>query len=91
MLVVLAAGPVGSNHFDTERTVSLYLGSALVLVLGLLAARWENPSSGVVLGVLAGVAFGGSPISTRALVDPHFDAETSAFIPWFRTRAQPQR
>ena len=76
VLVVLAAGPVGSTYFETERTVMLYLGSALTLVLGLLAARWENPSSGVVLGVLAGVAYGGSPISTRALVDPHWNAET---------------
>jgi hypothetical protein len=54
----------------------LYLGSAVTLVLGLLVARWEHPASGVVLGALAGIAYGGSPISTRALVDPHLDAET---------------
>jgi drug/metabolite transporter (DMT)-like permease len=76
VLVVLAAGPVGSNHFATERTVMLYLGSAVTLVLGLLAARWDSPASGVTLGALAGIAYGGSPISTRALVDPHFNAET---------------
>jgi drug/metabolite transporter (DMT)-like permease len=76
VLVVLAAGPVGSTHFATERTVMLYLGSAVTLVLGLLAARWDSPASGVTLGALAGIAYGGSPISTRALVDPHFNAET---------------
>jgi len=76
VLVVLAAGPVGSTHFETEHTLMLYLGSAVTLVLGLLAARWDAPASGVVLGALAGIAYGGSPISTRALVDPHLDAET---------------
>ena len=76
VLVVVAAGPVGSTHFETERTLMLYLGSAVTLVLGLLAARWQGPASGVVLGALAGIAYGGSPISTRALVDPHLNAET---------------
>jgi len=76
VLVVLAAGPVGSTHFETEQTLMLYLGSAVTLVLGLLAARWDAPASGVVLGALSGIAYGGSPIATRALVDPHLDAET---------------
>jgi drug/metabolite transporter (DMT)-like permease len=76
VLVVLAAGPVGSTHFETERTLMLYAGAAVTLVLGLLAARWYGPASGVVLGALSGIAYGGSPISTRALVDPHLDAET---------------
>lgn len=76
VLVVLAAGPVGSTHFGTDRTLMLYAGSALVLVLGVLAARWDSRASGLALAVLAGIAYGGSPISTRALVDPHFDAET---------------
>jgi drug/metabolite transporter (DMT)-like permease len=75
-LVVLAAGPVGSNDFETERTLLLYVGSAVTLVLGLVAIRFTGPGSGVALGFLAGVAFGGSPISTRALVDPHLNAET---------------
>jgi drug/metabolite transporter (DMT)-like permease len=75
-LVVLAAGPVGSTHFETERTLALYLGSAMTLLLGLVVSRFEGPTSGVALGVLAGVAYGGSPISTRALVDPHLNAET---------------
>jgi drug/metabolite transporter (DMT)-like permease len=76
VLVVFAAGPVGSTDFETERTVMLYVGSAVTLVLGLLVMRWDGPASGVALGFLAGVAYGGSPISTRALVDPHLNAET---------------
>jgi len=76
ILVVLAAGPVGSTHFEAEHTLVLYLGSGMTLVLGLAVARYDGPASGVALGVLAGVAYGGSPISTRALVDPHFNAET---------------
>lgn len=75
-LVVVAAGPVGSTHFETERTLILYLGSGMTLVLGLAVSRYDGPASGIALGVLAGIAYGGSPISTRALVDPHFDAET---------------
>jgi drug/metabolite transporter (DMT)-like permease len=76
VLVVLAAGPVGSSDFETERTLLLYVGSVVILVLGLVAIRFTGPGSGVALAILAGIAFGGSPISTRALVDPHFDAET---------------
>jgi drug/metabolite transporter (DMT)-like permease len=76
VLVVLAAGPVGNSHFETERTLLLYAGSAVTLVLGLIASRFDGPGSGVVLGFLAGIAYGGSPISTRALVHPHLNAET---------------
>jgi len=76
VLVVVAAGPVGSTHFETERTLALYLGSVMILLLGLAVSRLDGPASGVALGVLAGLAYGGSPISTRALVDPHLDAET---------------
>ena len=76
VLVVVAAGPVGSTHFETARTLALYLGSAMTLLLGLVVSRFDGPASGVALGVLAGIAYGGSPISTRALVDPHLNAET---------------
>src|SRR3954468_23840908 len=76
VLVVVAAGPVGSTHFETERTLALYLGSVMILLLGLAVSRLDGPASGVALGVLAGLAYGGSPIATRALVDPHLDAET---------------
>ena len=76
VLLVLAAGPIGSTHFETEHTLVLYLGAAVTLALGLVARRFSGEASGVALGALAGIAYGGSPISTRALVDPHLDAET---------------
>ena len=76
VLLVLAAGPVGNSHFETEHTLVLYLGAALTLGLGLVARRFSGEASGVALGALAGIAYGGSPISTRALVDPRLDAET---------------
>ena len=76
VLLVLAAGPVGSTHFETEHTLVLYLGAVVTLALGLVARRFSGEASGVALGALAGIAYGGSPISTRALVDPHLDAET---------------
>jgi drug/metabolite transporter (DMT)-like permease len=76
VLVVLASGPIGSTHFEAERTLLLYLGSGMTLILGLAVSRYEGAASGVALGVLAGIAYGGSPISTRALVDPHLNAET---------------
>jgi drug/metabolite transporter (DMT)-like permease len=76
VLLVLAAGPVGSTHFETEHTLVLYAGAALTLGLGLVVRRFSGEASGVALGALAGIAYGGSPISTRALVDPHLDAET---------------
>jgi drug/metabolite transporter (DMT)-like permease len=75
-LLVLAAGPVGSDHFRTVHTLVLYAGAAITFLLGLVVIRYHGPASGVALGVLAGIAYGGSPISTRALVEPRLDAET---------------
>ena len=72
-----AAGPVGSTDFETEHTAR-----ALPRGRGHAGARprrrrfsRERPAASL-LGALAGIAYGGSPISTRALVDPHLDAET---------------
>ena len=39
---------------------------------------WKHPLSGIALAVLSGVAYGISPIATRALVDFHFDLNTYA-------------
>ena len=77
-LLVGAAGPVGDHLFDTGRTVALYLGVVVVLVLGLLAQRMRGERGGVLLGALSGAAFGGSPIATRSLVDPAWDSATIA-------------
>lgn len=77
-LLVGAAGPVGDHVFTSDRTLALYLGFGLTLVLGLCAARLSGARGGVLLGVLGGVAYGGSPIATRSLVDPAWNSETIA-------------
>lgn len=75
-MLVVAAGDVGHHEFDAGRTLALYLGFAVTLVLGLLARRWQDARSGVLLAVLAGIAYGGSPVATRSLVDPAWNSET---------------
>jgi hypothetical protein len=50
----------------------------LNVLLGWLAWRWQSSWSGVALGILAGTAYGGSPVATRALVDPTLDLNTIA-------------
>ncbi len=75
-LLVGASGPVGDQVFDTNRTLALYLTFLLTLVLGLAAMRLHSERGGVLLGVLAGIAYGGSPIATRSLVDPTWDLAT---------------
>lgn len=77
-LLVGAAGPVGDHRFTDDRTLALYLGFGVTLLLGLAAMRLRSERGGVVLGVLAGMAYGGSPIATRSLVDPAWNRETIA-------------
>lgn len=75
-VLAVAAGKVGHSEFTDRTTVVLYSVLVANLVLGWLAWRWQHPSSGVVLGILAGVAYGVSPIATRALVDFSWDLDT---------------
>jgi len=77
-LLAVSAGDVGDSEFSTTTTVVLYLLLGLNAVLGLLAWRSGGSMSGVALGVLAGAAYGGSPVATRALVDPTLDVHTIA-------------
>ncbi|MEO7351852.1 MAG: hypothetical protein ABIR34_01175 [Marmoricola sp.] len=77
-LLVGAAGPVGDHLFTTDRTLALYTGFVLTLVLGLAAIRLHSERGGVLLGVLAGIAYGASPIATRSLVDPTWNRQTIA-------------
>ena len=72
-VLALSAGGVGETGFTGRTTVMLYLLLGLNALLGLVAWRWDGRLSGVALGVLAGTAYGGSPVATRALVDPHLD------------------
>lgn len=75
VLLVAAAGSVGAVRFDLPRTLALYVACALLLVVGLITTRLPGGRGGVVLGVLAGLAYSGSPIASRALVDPRWDVD----------------
>jgi drug/metabolite transporter (DMT)-like permease len=75
-LLVGASGPVGDHHFDRDRTLALYTTFLITLVLGLAAMRLHSERGGVLLGMLSGIAYGGSPIATRSLIDPTWDLAT---------------
>ncbi len=77
-LLAVAAGPVGDRQFEARDVVVLYLVLVLVLGLGLAAQRVGGQRGGVLLGFLGGIAFAGSPIATRSLVDPTWDWLTVA-------------
>jgi drug/metabolite transporter (DMT)-like permease len=77
-LLAVAAGPVGDSHFSTTTIVTLYALLVLNAVLGWLAWRSRGSLGVVALGVLAGTAYGGSPIATRALADPAMEVHTIA-------------
>jgi len=72
-VLAVAAGPVGDHEFEAGDVVALYAALALLFVLGLMAMRVGGQGSGVLLGVLGGIAYAGSPIATRALVDFSWD------------------
>ncbi len=78
VLLVAGAGHVGNREFHVGFTLALYAAFAVVLVLGVLASRRSGPRIGLVLGVLAGISYAGSPVATRSLVDPSWDARTIA-------------
>jgi hypothetical protein len=77
-LLAVSAGDVGSSEFSGTTTVVLYCLLGLNALLGLIAWRSPGDLSGVALGILAGAAYGGSPVATRALVDPTLDVGTIA-------------
>lgn len=73
-----AAGEVGAEGFNTTRTVVMYAAAAVILVASLAARRVRDERGGVLLGVLGGIAYAGSPIATRSLIDPSWDVNTVA-------------
>jgi drug/metabolite transporter (DMT)-like permease len=75
-VLAAAAGSVGDSDFKATTTVVLYVLLALNTLLGWLAYRWRAPASGVLLGILAGTAYGGSPVATRVLTDRHLELAT---------------
>jgi hypothetical protein len=72
-MLAVTAGPVGDHRFDAAQVVALYTALVLLLVLGLLAFRLEGQRGGVLLGCLGGLAYAGSPVATRSLVDFRWD------------------
>ena len=77
-VLAAAAGEVGQSHFTDRTTIALYSLLGVTAILGWLAWRWRHPNSGIVLAVLAGFAYGTSPIATRALVDFSWEPDTAA-------------
>lgn len=77
-VLATAAGEVGQSRFTDRTTVALYSLLGAIAVLGWLAWRWQHRNSGVALAILAGFAYGTSPIATRALVDFSWEPDTAA-------------
>lgn len=78
VLLVAAAGPVGTHAFGAGTTLALYGSWVLLLLLGLAAMRLPVDRGGPLLGVLGGLAFSGSPIASRSLVGFTWDPATIA-------------
>jgi hypothetical protein len=77
-VLAIAAGDVGQSHFTDRTTIALYSLLCTTAVLGWFAWRWQHRHSGVALAILAGCAYGTSPIATRALVDFSWEPDTAA-------------
>lgn len=75
-LLAVAAGPVGESEFSTTGAAILYAWLLLNALLGWLAWRSRGEPGVVALGVLAGGAYGCSPIATRSLVDFSWQPES---------------
>jgi hypothetical protein len=69
-LLALSAGPVGTHQFDAAGVVALYAALLGILLIALATLRVGGPGGGLLLGSLGGLAYAGSPIATRSLVDP---------------------
>jgi hypothetical protein len=75
-LLAVAAGPVGKAGFSMPGTAVLYGWLLVNAVLGWVAWRSRGEPGVVALGVLAGAAYGASPIATRSLVDFSWQAQS---------------
>lgn len=77
--LALASGDLGGGGLGAGATAALYLALIANAALGWAAHRWRHPASGPALGVLAGVAYAGSPVATRVLTD--IDLDAAALLP----------
>ncbi len=80
VLLALSAGDVGTHDVDGIHAIVLYAGLVVLLVLGIVVVRWTGARGGLLLGVLAGLAYAGSPIASRPLADPTVDLATAATL-----------
>lgn len=66
-MLVAAAGPVSTAPFGALGNTLLLVGALLIGVSGIWMAH--RPGHGLSLALLGGLAFAGSPLATRAMVD----------------------
>jgi len=72
-LLAVSGGTVGTHRFEASGVAALYAFLVAILLIALATLRVSGPHGGVLLGCLGGLAYAGSPIATRALVDPVWD------------------
>jgi drug/metabolite transporter (DMT)-like permease len=75
-LLAVASGDVGHHGFTARTLAVLALFLVATAVVAVLVGRTTGQYGGVLLGVLAGLAYAGSPIATRALTTFRVDAVT---------------
>ena len=76
-LLVVSALPLVGQPNHPALTPALYLTWAVLGVAGLLTWRRRGPRSGVLLGLLAGLSYAGSPVATRVIDHPALDVRTT--------------
>ncbi len=76
-LLVAVAGNVGTDAHRPHLTLVLYATVALLGLVGLAAFRHEGAQAGILLALLAGIAYSGAPIATRSLINPGADLHTA--------------
>jgi len=72
VLLALSAGEPGHASIDWSLVIGGYVGVAVIGLLGLWARRFTGAASAVVLGLLAGGAYGTVPVAARAIEAPYF-------------------
>ena len=77
-ILALSAGDVGHHDVDPIHAIVLYAGLVVLLAAGIVAVR--RTGGGIALGVLAGLAYAGSPIASRPLAEPTPDLATGATL-----------
>jgi hypothetical protein len=69
--LVFAAKPAPSRHIGMGGVVGLAIALLALAIIGVFAARLHGARGSVVLGSLAGVAFGAAAVASRPLASAH--------------------